>query len=257
MLGEKQQPEQVVADIRDPEAVVAAVSGASGVINAVSLYVENRSVSFDIIHVISAAHVAQAAKRESATLVYLSGIGVDRRSRSRYIRARALGEERVCDAYPEAVILRPSALFGPGDALLSTIVTMIKWLPVIPLFGEGTSRIQPVYVDDVARAASAVIANDDARGSTYELGGPEVFTYLELMQTVAEVLGRRRWFKPVSFNIWNLLALMTSLLSNPPVTRDQIELMRRDNVVQNGRTFEDLGIEQQSLTTVRQTIKTI
>lgn len=245
--GQARQPEQLAVDIRDPEAVAAAVRGAAGVVNAVALYVEDRHESFETTHVIAAGHVAQAAKRVSARLVHVSGIGVDRRSRSAYIRARALGEERVLDAYPDSVILRPSALFGPGDALVSTMTSMIKWLPLVPLFGEGDSRVQPVHVDDVARAVLAAMARDEARGTTYELGGPEVFTYRELLEGIARRLGRRRWFKPVSYRTWNLLAVLASPLPGPPITRDQLALVRRDNVAASGSTFESLGVDPASL----------
>lgn len=244
--GDSRRPEHFAADIRDPEVVAAAVNGASAVINSVALYAENRRESFDTTHVIGAGHVAQAAKRVSARLVHISGIGVDRRSRSAYIRARALGEERVLDAYPDSVILRPSALFGPGDALLSSITPMIKWLPVIPLFGEGDSRVQPVHVDDVARAVMAAVVRDDARGATYELGGPDVYTYRELYKGIARRLGRRRWLKPVSYRTWNLLAVLTAPLGQP-ITRDQIALVRRDNVVSTDKTFESLGMDPASL----------
>jgi len=245
--GEARQPELLAADVRDPEVVAAAVGGASAVVNAVALYAETRRESFETIHVVGAGHVAQAAKRVSARLVHVSGIGVDRRSRSAYVRARALGEERVLDAYPESVILRPSALFGPGDALLSTMVSMVRWMPVIPLFGEGDSRVQPVYVDDVARAVMAAVSREGARGEIFELGGPDVFTYRELLEGIAARLGRRRWFKPVSYRTWNLLAVLASPLPGPPITRDQIALIRADNVASSNQTFEDLGVDPGSL----------
>lgn len=244
---DSRQPEQIVADIRDPEVVAAAVSGSTGVVNTVSLYAENRHESFDRTHVIGAGHLAQAAKRMSARLVHLSGIGVQRRSRMPYLRARALGEERVLDAYPESVILRPSALFGPGDALLSNMMPMVKWLPVVPLFGDGDSRVQPVHVDDVARAVMAALVREDAQGATYELGGPDVYTYRELLEGIAGRLGRRRWLKPVSYRLWNLLAVLVSPLPGPPITRDQIALVRRDNVVTGDKTFEDLGVDPGTL----------
>lgn len=255
--GGTPQAEPVAADIRDPEAVAIAVRGADAVVNAVALYVQDRSNTFDTTHVLGAGHVAQAAKHASARLVHVSGIGVDRRSRSSYVRARALGEERVRDAYPESVILRPSALFGPGDALLSALTPLIRWLPVIPLFGEGRSRVQPVHVDDVARAVLAVLERDDARGLTYELGGPEVFTYRGLVEALAERLERRRWFVPVSLTTWNVLAALSSILPGPPLTRDQIELVRHDNIVRaEENSFTDLGIEEKDLTSVLDAIET-
>lgn len=184
--------ELIAADIRDPEAVAAAVHGASAVVNAVSLYVENRQASFESVHVVGAEHVARAASRESARLLHVSGIGVDRRSRSPYIRARALGEERVREVYPDSVVLRPGALFGHGDALLSTMTALVKRLPVIPLFGTGDSRIQPAAVDDVARAVVIALARPGARAGTYELGGPVVYTYRQLLEGIAARLERRR-----------------------------------------------------------------
>lgn len=250
------QPELFAADIRDPEVVAAAVSGADAVVNVVGLYAEDRRESFETTHVIGAGHVAQAAKRVSARLVHVSGIGVERRARAAYIRARALGEERVLDAYPDSVVLRPSALFGPGDALLSAMVPMVKWLPVIPLFGEGDSRVQPVHVDDVARAVIAAVSRDDARGGVFELGGPDVFTYRELFEGIAGRLGRRCRFKPVSYRTWNLLAVLASPLPGPPITRDQLALIRRDNVVSAERTFEDLGIDSESLQHILDSVPT-
>jgi len=243
---EAQQPELFHADIRDPEVVAGAVSGAAAVVNAVGLYAEGRNESFERTHVTAATHVAQAAKRVSARLVHVSGIGVARRSRSAYIRARALGEERVRDAYPDSVILRPSAMFAPDEALLATMTAMIRWLPVVPLFGAGDSRLQPVHVDDVARALMAALSRDAARGQTYELGGPEVWTYRELLEAIAGRLGRRRWLKPISYPTWRLLAALASPLPGPPLTRDQIELVRQDNVA-TGKTFTSLGIETDSL----------
>lgn len=248
--GETPEPEYFTVDIRDPEVVAAAVNGATGVVNAVSLYVENRRDSFETVHVIGAGHVAQAAKRAGARFVHLSGIGVDRRSRSAYVRARARGEERVRDAYVDTVIMRPSALFGPGDALVSTLSSMIKWLPVLPLFGDGDSRLQPVHVDDVARAVLSALVVESARGATFELGGPDVFTYRELLQTIATAMGRRRRLQAVPLGVWKLLATVTAVLPAPPITRDQIELLKHDNIVRTDKGFQSLGIGASSLTRV-------
>lgn len=242
--------ERFAVDIRNPEAVAAAVHGATAVVNAVSLYVENRHSSFESIHVLGAGHVARAASRVSARLIHVSGIGVDHRLRSSYIRARALGEERVRDVYPDSVILRPSALFGSGDALLSTMTGLVERLPVIPLFGTGDSRIQPAAVNDVSRAVLAALARPDARAGTYELGGPVVYTYRQLFEGIAARLERRRWFIPVPYLLWNLAAVVASPLKAPPVTRDQIELVRRDNVVTGDRTFQSLGMGSGCLTNI-------
>jgi uncharacterized protein YbjT (DUF2867 family) len=245
--GDSPQPTQLVADITDTDAVETAVSGAAGVVNAVALYTENRRESFEATHVTGAGNVAMAAKRAAARLVHLSGIGIDSESASAYVRARARGEEQVRAAHPDSVILRPSALFGPGDALLSAVIPMVEWLPVIPLFGRGDSRVQPVHVDDVSRAVAAALVRDDVKGMTIELGGPDVYTYRELLEGIAGRLGRRRWFKPVPYRMWNLLAALAYPLPGPPITRDQIELVRRDNVVTAEITFESLGIDFESL----------
>lgn len=244
--GETPGPEHIEVDIRDPEVVAAAVNGATAVVNSVSLYAEDRRDSFETIHVIGAGHVAQASKRAEARLVHMSGIGVDRRSGSDYVRARARGEERVRDAYMDSVILRPSALFGPGDALVSTLSSMTKWLPVIPLFGDGDTRLQPVHVDDVARAVLSAMELHEARGGVFELGGPDVLTYRELIQTVGTAMGRRRWLLPVPFGVWKLLAALPAA----PITRDQVELLQRDNVVTADAGFGSLGIGAASLTRV-------
>lgn len=253
--GLARSPVHVEVDARDAEAVRRAVSGATAVVNAVSLYVESRAASFRAIHVDAAATIAEAAKAADARLVHVSGIGVDRDSPSLYVRARALGEERVREANPDSVILRPSALFGEGDAFLSSITSLVRWLPVIPLFGSGDMRLQPVHVDDVARAVMAALEREDTTGSTFELGGPDVFTYRELIRAVAERLGKQRWLLPVPFALWRLLALMTAPLPGPPITRDQLELLRLDNVATAERTFEDLGITSDSLTRMLESIR--
>lgn len=248
--GEVPEPEHVEVDIRDPEMVAAAVKGATAVVNSVGLYVEDRRDSFETIHVIGAGHVAQASKRAEARLVHVSGIGVDRRAGSDYVRARALGEERVRDAYIDSVILRPSVLFGPGDSLVSTLSSMVRWLPVIPLFGDGDTRLQPVHVDDVARAVLSALELREACGGVFELGGPDVLTYRELVQAIGTATGRRRWLQPVPFGVWKLLAALCAVLPAAPITRDQIELLQRDNVVTADTGFASLGIGAASLTRV-------
>lgn len=236
------------ADIRDPDAVARAVEGASGVVNAVSLYAQSAAATFEEIHVEGAARVARRAREAGAgTLVHVSGIGVDETSESPYLRSRARGERRVRELFPDAVMLRPSVIFGPDDAFLAAVKTATL-PPVVPLFGRGDTRLQPVYVGDVADAAVHALDSPDAAGRIYELGGPDVMTYRAIVERVMSHLGRRRVLMPVPYGAWHMLAGVASLLPGQPLTRDQVSLMEEDNVVGGEQpTFADLGITPRSL----------
>jgi NADH dehydrogenase len=236
--------EQVQTDVRNAPSVADAIKDADGVVNAVGLYVENQSATFEAVHVVGAQSVAQQSVIFGAKLVHLSGIGVDTESPSAYIRARAVGEQRVREAAPHAVILRPSVLFGRNDAFLGSLSVMVRMLPVIPLFGNGATRLQPVYVEDVAKAIETIFSGNEPGANIYELGGAQILTYRDLLSTIARQLGRKRLMLPVPFAIWQLLAALASVLPNPPLTRDQIELMRHDNIVDSDAAgFAELGIE--------------
>ena len=241
--------EPVEADVCDEGAVEAAIAGARAAINAVGLYVEKGEQSFDAVHVQGALHVARQAKNHGLErLIHISGIGVDPTAASPYIRARALGESRVMEAFADATVIRPSVLFGPQDAFLKTLDGISHLLPVIPLFGAGQMRLQPVYVEDVAMAVAACLNGTDSAGKTYELGGAEVLTYREILRQIMRHRGRRRALLPVPLMVWNMLALGLSVLPSPPVTRDQVALMRNDNVVNPGAEgFAELGIRPRSL----------
>jgi NADH dehydrogenase len=240
--------QQIQADVTDVESINRALQGSDCVVNAVGLYVETSMASFSAVHVIGAREVAVQSAGTDACLVHISGIGADLGSESRYVAARAAGEQAVRDAAPNAVILRPSVLFGPNDAFLSTLVKLARFLPVMPLFGNGTTRLQPVYVADVAAAVVRVLGNVILQGKIYELGGPRIYTYRELLETIVNHLKRRRLFLPVPFLIWRVLAAGSALLSNPPLTRDQITLMSENNVVgPDHGTFRELDINPQPL----------
>lgn len=241
--------EQVQADVRDEAAVGAAIAGAQAAVNVVGLYVERGEETFDAVHVQGALHVARQAKHHGlGRLIHISGIGADPTSASPYIRARAQGELRVRKAFAGATIIRPSVLFGPQDAFLNALDWISRLLPVVPLFGTGQTRLQPVYVEDVAAAVAACLRDAASVGKTYELGGAEVRTYREILQQVLRHRGRRRALLPVPFVIWDMLASGLSVLPAPPVTRDQIALMRQDNVVHPGaESFEELGVTPRSL----------
>jgi uncharacterized protein YbjT (DUF2867 family) len=238
------------ADIRDEAAVSATLRDADGVVNAVSLYVERPGgPSFEAIHVEGAERIsALAGQAGVGSLVHISGIGAHEASASPYVRARARGEQRVRSAFPGAVILRPSVLFGPGDAFLRSLEMITRRLPVVPLFGRGNTRLQPVYVEDVAAGIERALQSPEARGRRFELGGAGVHTYREIIAMVLDHLHRRRLLVPVPFLAWHLLATVASVLPGPPLTRDQVILMETDNVVGHGMSgFSDLGITARAM----------
>jgi uncharacterized protein YbjT (DUF2867 family) len=219
------------ADIRDQVAVAAAVAGTDAVIDAVSAYVETGDVTFEAVHEQGAETLArEAAAAGVARFVLVSGIGADPDSGSAYIRARGRGERRVQQAFPSATIVRPSAMFGPGDALFSTLARLTRVLPVLPLIGGGHTRVQPVYVDDVAEAIARMLADPGTVGRTYELAGPDVYTMRELATIALRLSGRRRLLVSVPFAVAELQARVFELLPSPPLTTGQVDLLKTDNV---------------------------
>jgi uncharacterized protein YbjT (DUF2867 family) len=240
--------ELATADVRDPASVARALEGASAAVNAVSLYVESGDLTFEAIHVQGAAHIARAARQAGLErLVLVSGLGSDLASPSPYVRARARGETATLEAFPDAVIVRPSVLFGPGDAFLS-ILAGISRLPVIPLFGRGDTRLQPVHVDDVAQGIARLLTGAGGNQRLFEFGGAKVYRYREIVKHVLAQQHRRRPLLPVPFWLWRALAGGLKVLPSPPLTRDQVILMQHDNVVGNGNgTFAALGVTPRAL----------
>jgi NADH dehydrogenase len=234
--------EPVRADVGDDGSVAAAVVGVHAVVNAVSLYVERGGTTFHAVHVEAAARVAAQARRAGvASLVHLSGIGADPASRSPYIRSRGEGEQAVRAAFPAAILVRPSAMVGPDDALLVPVARMLRRLPVFPLFGRGRTRLQPVHVDDVA--AAIVRAIGAGEGVTYELGGGTIHSYRGLIELIARHIGRRPLLLPVPYGLWQAGAWAAEQLPRPPIARNQVEVMREDNVADPGAPgFAVLGL---------------
>ena len=239
----------VYADVRDETTVARALEGADAAVNAVGLYVERGAESFEQVHELGALNVAhQCARSGVRRLVHISGIGADMRSASAYVRARAKGELLVADDFPPAAILRPSVIFGPGDRFLNTFARIARTSPVLPLFGRGGTRLQPVYVADVAGAVHGALSGADTEGRTYELGGPGVYSYRDLIAMVLHRAGLRRLLVPVPFAVWDLLAAIASVLPGPPLTPAQVTLMKQDNVVADGAlSLETLGVTPTSL----------
>ncbi|HZF33970.1 MAG TPA: complex I NDUFA9 subunit family protein [Candidatus Angelobacter sp.] len=237
------------ADVRDQAAVAAAVAGADAVVNAVSAYVEKGGVTFEAIHEKGAEMIArEAAAAGVGRLVLLSGIGADPESRSPYIRARGRGELVVQQAFPGATIVRPGAMFGPGDALFGTLAALVPLLPVLPLIGGGRSRLQPVYVDDVADAVTRVLADSGTAGRTYELAGPQIYTLLELIRFALRLMGRRRPLLPIPFAVAEIQARLFEFLPSPPLTTSQVDLLKADNVASGALPgFRDLDIQPRTV----------
>jgi NADH dehydrogenase len=244
--------EVLPADVRDDEGVAAALAGAQGAVNAVGLYRERGAETFAAVHLEGARRVARrAASAGVEALAHVSGIGADPASASAYVRARAAGETAVREAFPAATVLRPSVLFGPGDAFFNTLAAIARASPVIPLFGHGDTRLQPVFVEDVAAAVAKALADPAAAGQVFELGGPRGYTYRSLLKLLLEQLGLSRKLLPVPFVVWEAQASLLGVLPRPPVTHDQITLMKKDNVVGLGMPgFAALGIEPRSVESV-------
>lgn len=240
--------EPVQVDIQHEEQVHAAVQGAHAVVNAVSLFVEKGPLTFDVVHVQGAARVAKAAREAGVQrLIHVSGLGIDANSPSRFVRSRASGEEAVLREFSSAVLLRPSVMCGREDAFLSAL-DMATRAPVVPLFGHGDSRLQPVFVEDAAAAVERLISTEPAPTGVFELGGERVYTYREAVEIVMRQRGRKRLLLPVPFPVWSVMAHAMALLPNPPLTQDQLILMQQDNVVETGaQTFADLTIQPRSL----------
>ena len=215
-------------------------------VNAVSLYVETRDTSFEAIHVAGAGRLASRAAG-IGRLVQVSGIGARHDSASAYVRARARGEDAVLEAMPKAIIVRPSVLFGPGDAFLAGLEGLTR-MPLIPLFGRGTTQLQPVHVLDVARAIAMLTGRPATARCFFEFGGPDVLSYREILEMLLAHLHRERPLVPIPFLAWRLVATLAMWLPGPPLTRDQVILMQTDNVADRDvGGFRDLRILPRSL----------
>ncbi|MEX1146935.1 MAG: complex I NDUFA9 subunit family protein [Sphingomonadales bacterium] len=242
-LGDVGQIQIVQANVRHEGSVVAAVGNADSVINLVGILFESGKQKFSGIQAEGAGVVARAAAAAGTRrLIQVSAIGADADSPSAYARSKAVGEDAVRAAFPDATILRPSIVFGPDDNFFNRFAGLARISPIVPLIGADT-RFQPVYVGDVADAITAALENSSARGQTYELGGPTVYTFRELMELTLREIGAKRLLVPVPFVLAKVKAAFLQLLPNPPLTVDQVRLLQSDNVVGNGIPgLADLGV---------------
>ena len=234
-MGDVGQVVPVQANLRHEASVRRAVEGADAVINLVGILYQRGSQRFASVHAQGARRVAAAAKAAGAKrFIHVSAIGADPGGTAEYARSKAAGEAAVVEAFPGASIVRPSVVFGPEDAFFNRFAGLARLSPALPLIGGGETRFQPVYVGDVAEAIFAILQRPDTAGRIYELGGPRSYSFTELLQYVLRETGRKRLLLPLPFALAKLQAAILQLLPVPPLTPDQVELLRRDNVASAG-----------------------
>ena len=252
-LGKVGQIHAVQANLRYPASVEAAMRDSDVAINLVGILTESGAQSFDAVQGAGAGAVAKAAAAAGARMVHVSAIGADENALSRYARAKAAGEKAVLAAVPSATILRPSVVFGPEDQFTNRFAALARISPMLPLVGGGLTKMQPVYVGDVATAVADAVDGKAKAGATYELGGPEVLTMREIMETILEITDRDRMLVSLPFALARLQSIFLQFAPGAlKLTPDQVELLRVDNVVSDaakaaGLTLEGLGIQPDSL----------
>ena len=252
-LGRVGQIHAVQANLRYPASVEAAMRDSHAAINLVGILAESGAQTFEAVQAMGAGTVAAAAAAAGAAMVHVSAIGADENSSSRYARAKAAGEKAVLSAVPTATILRPSVVFGPEDQFTNRFAGLAQISPMLPLIGGGLTKLQPVYVGDVAAAVAAAVDGKTKSGAAYELGGPEVLTMREIMEIILATVERERMLVSLPFGLAKLQALFLQFAPGAfKLTPDQVELLRSDNVVSEaakaaGLTLEGLGVTPDSM----------
>ena len=254
-LGRVGQIHAVQANVRFPQSIEAAVRDADVVVNLVGILFERGRQRFDAVQAEGAGAVAAAAQAAGARLIHVSAIGADENSVSDYARSKAVGERLVMAAQPQAIITRPSIVFGPEDDFFNRFAALARISPALPLPGGGHTRFQPVFAGDVAEAIARAVDGKVKSGTVYEFGGPDVLTFKELMEFTLATIERRRLLLPIPFAVMKLQAAFLQFLPEPPLTPDQVELLKSDNVVstaahEQDRTLEALGIIPNSVASI-------
>ncbi len=261
-LGAVGQIQCVQANLRYPQSIQAALHGSQAAVNATGIQSEHGRQNFEAVHVFGPREFAIAASATGVkSFVHVSGLGADSTAQSAYVASKGRGAEAVRQNFPAATILEPSVVFGPEDVFFNRFAALARILPVMPLFGGGTARLQPVFVGDVGSAVANALDLEAAKGQNYQLGGPEIFTLRQVIELTLRIVERRRILAPLPFGLSRLLAHSTEIASRLTLglfpaalttTRDQIELLRRDNVVSpearaTGFTLEGLGVGAQGV----------
>jgi uncharacterized protein YbjT (DUF2867 family) len=255
-LGAVGQIQAVQANLRYPDTIARALQGADAVVNLVGILYQSGKQTFDTVQAEAPGQIAKAAAAAGiSTLVHVSAIGADANSPAAYARTKAAGEAGVLAAFPTAVIMRPSIVFGPEDGFFNLFAGLARISPFLPLVGGGVTKFQPVYVGDVAEAVARAIDGCVKPGATYELGGPEVKTFRECLELMLAETRRKRLLLPLPFGLAKIQASVMQLLPKPLLTVDQVKLLETDNVVseaarQEGRTLEGLGITPTTLAAI-------
>lgn len=249
-LGRVGQIHAVQANVRFTDSVMQAAEGADTVVNLVGILSPTGAQTFDAVQAGGAEVIAEAAKKNGAKLVHVSAIGADPKSVSAYARTKAAGEKAALAA--GAVVLRPSIVFGPEDDFFNRFASLARFMPALPLIGGGHTLFQPVFVSDVGAAILAAVEGRAQPRTIYELGGPEVKSFRELMELMLREIGRKRLLLSLPFGLASLQAAFLEMLPGKLLTRDQVQLLKSDNIVskqaeREGRTLRGLGIAPTSM----------
>jgi NADH dehydrogenase len=239
-------------NLADPQSLTGKIEGSHAVINLVGILYESGSQRFARLHAQGAEKLAQMAKNAGVKrFIHVSSLGVDKAHGSSYANSKMLGEKAVMAACPNATILRPSVVFGAEDNFFNQFAGMASLLPALPLIGGGGTKFQPVYAGDVAQAVEACLANDATAGRIFELGGPKTYTFRELLTYIMQTIHKERALVNVPFSVASALGTVLQHLPNPKLTRDQVQLLRYDNVVSpDALKLEDLGITPTAIETI-------
>ncbi len=251
-MGTIGQIAPIQTNIRNPESLRAAIDGADAVVNLIGVMNNSGAQTIDAINIAGAATVARlCADLDIARLVHLSAIGADIHAQSRYARSKGLGEQAVTKAFPGVTIMRPSIVFGPEDNFFNRFAGLARILPVLPLIGGGHTRFQPVYAGDIAQAVTRILDDNGTRGQIYELGGPNVVSFREILTFILATINRQRALVPIPFGLASFMGVFLQFMPWKLLTPDQVTLLRQDNVVAaEALTLADLGIEPTPVETV-------
>ncbi|MEM1140049.1 MAG: complex I NDUFA9 subunit family protein [Pseudomonadota bacterium] len=247
-MGDVGQVQVMQANVKNEASVREALEDAEIAINLVGILYQTGRQKFQTLHAEVPGLIGRlAAETGCEAFVQMSAIGADPTSDSVYARTKAEGEDAARAAYPAVTVLRPSVVFGPEDGFLNLFASLSRFAPALPLIGGGKTKFQPVFVGDVARALSAALKNPQAAGGIYELGGPDILSFKEVLQLIGEITHRKRLLVPVPFFIANLQGMVLQLLPSPPLTQDQVKLLRKDNIVLADGAYAPDGVSLKTL----------